>query len=321
MSKRRISKQQSSRIVKKQKSFQENLELQGPTRTGLVISRFGSHALIEEAQGHRYHCSIRPAIDSLVAGDQIIWLLEGENQGVVISRLNRKSVLGRPDKRGKLKPVAANITQMMIVVAPKPEISWALLDSYLVLTEHLNLCACIVLNKTDIPCDEIKARLQEQYAPLGYDILFTNQAITNHEPDLENQLTGQTSVFVGQSGVGKSSLIASVLPADYAIETSHISHISNLGRHTTSNSTFYHLPAGGAIIDSPGVREFGLWHMPAEDIVQGFKEFRSFLSNCKFRDCDHQNTPGCALKKAAQEGLISSDRLNNYVKISTQFAR
>jgi ribosome biogenesis GTPase len=105
------------------------------------------------------------------------------------------------------------------------------------------------------------------------------------------------------------------------IQTGEISQRSNLGQHTTSNSTYYHLPAGGALIDSPGVREFGLWHMPASEIAKGYKEFIPFIAKCRFRDCDHQKSPGCALKKAVEENHICEDRFNNYVKISAQFAK
>ncbi|GGI89248.1 small ribosomal subunit biogenesis GTPase RsgA [Legionella impletisoli] len=321
MSKRRVSKQQSSRIKEKQLSFQKSIAEEKETLNGVVITRFGSHALIEDEALQRHHCSIRPSLDSLVAGDRVVWLPEGSEQGVVVSRYPRTSVLGRHDKRGLIKPVAANITQVMIVVAPKPELSWPLLDSYLVMTEYLGLQACIVLNKIDLPCPELKTRLQNQYHTLGYPLLFTSEYLANHQPDLAHQLNHHVSVFVGQSGVGKSSLITSVLPFESHIQTGHISELSNLGRHTTSNSTLYHLPNGGAIIDSPGVREFGLWHMSRAEIASGYREFRPHLSQCKFRDCDHDKTPGCAIKEAVKEGKISQDRLNNYVKISTQFSK
>ncbi|WP_133130844.1 small ribosomal subunit biogenesis GTPase RsgA [Legionella yabuuchiae] len=321
MSKRRISKQQSSRIKEKQLSFQKPLTSEVGTTNGIVITRFGSHALIEDESRHRHHCSIRPSLDALVAGDRVVWLPQGDGQGVVVSRYPRTSVLGRHDKRSLIKPVAANITQVMIVAAPKPELSWPLLDSYLVMTESLGLNACIVLNKIDLPCSVLKERLQKQYLTLGYPILFASEHFANHQADLKQQLNDQVSVFVGQSGVGKSSLITSVLPFESSIQTGHISELSNLGRHTTSHSTLYHLPSGGALIDSPGVREFGLWHMSRAEIAAGYREFKPYLSQCKFRDCDHHKTPGCAIRKAVQENKISEDRLNNYVKICAQFVK
>ena len=324
MSKRRISHQQSARIEKKQRNFREQAETGHPEATsdGLVIKRFSRHAQIEDTTGARIHCSIRPTLDTLVAGDRVVWQSEGPRQGVVVSRYPRESVLGRPDKRGQLRPVAANITQIIIVVAPKPQIYWALFDSYLVMTEYLNLHACIVLNKTDLASEKLREELLTGYATLNYPILFTGRDQHDGFKQLQNTLDNQTSVFVGQSGVGKSSLIAQMQPEESAkIQVAEISDKSELGCHTTSNSCFYHIPTGGALIDSPGVREFGLWHMPAIEIAKGFREFRPYLSKCKFRDCNHRDAPDCALLEAVKNKSITRQRYENYVKISTQFAK
>lgn len=324
MSKRRISHQQSARIEKKQHDYRQQVETGHfiAPKDGLVIKRFSRHAQIEDDTGTLTHCSIRPTLDTLVAGDRVVWQTEGHGQGVVVSRYPRKSVLGRPDKRGQIRPVAANITQVLIVVAPKPEISSVLLDSYLVMTEYLNLRACIVLNKTDLSSDTLRNELQTHYGALNYPILFTGRNQPESYKQLEATLTNQISVFVGQSGVGKSSLIAQVLPHESSkIHVANLSVKHELGCHTTSNSCFYHLARGGALIDSPGVREFGLWHMPAIEIAKGFREFRPYLSKCKFRDCNHRDAPNCALLNAVKNKLISRQRYENYVKISTQFAK
>ena len=323
MSKRRISNQQSARIEKNQTKYrkQTDIESDGPLADGLVIRRFSRHAMIESLDGKRIHCSIRPNIDSLVAGDRVVWQAEGTRQGVVVSRYPRESVLGRPDKRGQLKPVAANISQIMIVVAPKPEISWPLLDSYLVMSESLHLKACIVLNKTDLPCDKLKQTLTKQYESLGYTVLCMSLNDKKNLKHLQTALDNHTSVFVGQSGVGKSSLISSVLPLETDIQTGAISLRTELGCHTTSSSCLYRLPTGGALIDSPGVREFGLWHMPAYDIARGYREFKPYLSQCKFRNCNHFDTIGCALIDAVNNNLITRNRYDNYVKIAQQFAK
>ena len=323
MSKRRISIQQSARIEKKQKNYrQSNLteQLDG-TSDGLVIKRFSRHALVESTERARTLCSIRPTITSLVAGDRVVWQAEGAGQGVVVSCYPRQSSLGRPDKRGQLKPIAANISQIMIVVAPKPEISWPLLDSYLVMAEYLHIHACIVLNKIDMASDVMREQLIAQYKPLGYSILFTSQDDKSSFKLLEKALDNQISVFVGQSGVGKSSLIAQILPLELTIQTGAISTRTELGRHTTSTSCLYHLPTGGALIDSPGVREFGLWHMPVTEIAKGYREFAPYLAQCKFRNCNHRDALGCALVDAVKNNLVTRHRYDNYVKISTQFAK
>ena len=322
MSKRRISDQQSARIEKKQKHYREPTKIENNTTIadGLIIRRFSRHAIVESIEGSRIHCSIRPNIDSLVAGDRVIWQTEGDRQGVVVSCYPRQSVLGRPDKRGLLKPVAANISQVMIVVAPKPEISWALLDSYLVMTEFLNLQACIVLNKIDLCAESLQQQLQ-LYQQLGYTVLFTSKNNNEGYQDLQKSLDHQTSVFVGQSGVGKSSLISQILPLEANIQTAAISERTDLGCHTTSSSCLYHLPTGGALIDSPGVRDFGLWHMPAREIAKGYREFKPYLSHCKFRNCNHRDSKGCAIIAAVNNDLISHNRFENYVKISAQFSK
>ncbi|KTD22070.1 EngC GTPase [Legionella lansingensis] len=321
MSKRRVNKQQSARIQKMQANYRQSPETDSSSLQGLVLTRFSRHAEIEDSDGKRIHCSIRPNIDSIVAGDRVVWHPKGIDQGVVVSRFPRESIVGRHDKRGDFKPAAANITQLMVVVAPKPELSWTLLDSYLIMAESLQLKICIVLNKIDLPCDAIQQELLNVYQPLGYPIILTSKEQSDHHQPLKNALNGQISIFVGQSGVGKSSLIAAILPHESNIQIAEISSGSELGCHTTSNSRLYHLPSGGALIDSPGVREIGLWHMPLGEIAQGYREFRPFLRQCKFRNCDHKQTPGCAIITALDRGDIGRKRYENFVRITAQFMK
>lgn len=319
MTKRRINKQQSARIQKIQDGFRnQDDENSHKNEDGLIISRFSRHAEVEDKLGNRLRCSIRANMDSLVAGDRIIWQPVEDGRGVIVSRYPRKSVLGRPDKRGNNKPVAANITQLMVVVAVKPELSWPLLDSYLVMAENLQLQATIILNKVDLPCQAIRQQLVDCYQALGYSLLFTCKEDMVGYEDLQSSLNNHTSVFVGQSGVGKSSLISGILPHEVEIPVGEISTISELGCHTTSNSRLYHLPKGGALIDSPGVREFGLWEMSFADVIYGFREFRALTSECKFRNCNHLDSPECALINATREGRVSQRRYDSLIKISSQ---
>jgi ribosome biogenesis GTPase len=240
MSKRRINKQQSARIEKIQQNYHDSLENSQETLAdGLVITRFSKHVLIEDKEGNRIHCSIRPNLEILVAGDRVIWQAEGETQGVVVSIYPRTSILARPTTAGLQKPVAANITQLIIVIAPKPEIAWPLLDSYLIMAETLRLKAVILMNKTDLLSPELKQEFLNDYQPLSYPILFTSMQLKKTYADLKEVLNNQISVFVGQSGVGKSSLISGILPHEENISTGDISEVSQLGRHTTSNSRYY----------------------------------------------------------------------------------
>ncbi|KTD66501.1 ribosome small subunit-dependent GTPase A [Legionella santicrucis] len=319
MSKRRISKQQSTRIEKIQRDYHQHKQNDNALIEGLVITRFSKHVEVEDNQGNHIRCSIRPNLETLVAGDRVIWQIEGKNQGVVVSIYPRNSLLAKPTNSEIKKPVAANITQLVIVIAPKPEISWPLLDSYLVIAETLQLRAVILLNKTDLPCESLKEQLFKHYENLNYPILLMNQHSTTGLEQLQQVLNHQVSVFVGQSGVGKSSLIASILPHEHNIATKELSEISELGQHTTSNSRYYHLPSGGALIDSPGVREFSLWHIDIAEIARGYVEFRPYLSQCKFRNCTHKDTPHCAIIHAVTKGLISTNRYENFMKLCAQY--
>lgn len=317
MSKRRINKQQTARIKKNQQTY-HNPSAAGLI-DGLVITRFSRHVEVEDDEGHRRRCSIRPNLETLVAGDRVIWQAEGDNQGVVVSLYPRETVLSRPTASGQ-KPVAANISQMIIVIAAKPEVSWPLLDSYLVMASLLNLDAVILANKTDLPCESLIEGLNE-YQQLGYPVLVTNQHDKDSLAAIEQILNAQTSVFVGQSGVGKSSLISRVLPHEANIAINQISTISELGRHTTSNSRYYHIPTGGALIDSPGVREFSLWSISPAMLIHGYPEFKPYLNSCKYRNCSHEATPDCAILAALDSGLIARRRYDNFIKLRAQFSK
>lgn len=318
MSKRRLNKQQSARIEKQHQHYRHLQETEADKTLceGLVITRYSRHAHIEDQEGHAIHCAIRPNLDSIVAGDRVVWQPEGPAQGTIVSIYPRHTVLGRPDAHGHIKPIAANISQIMVVVAPLPPISWLLLDSYLVMADSLKLPAVIVLNKTDLDITAIQHDLLHHYEPLGYPLVFTNHLTDDLSP-LQKHLRQQTSVFVGQSGVGKSSLIMRLLPHEASrIKTGEVSAQSQFGCHTTSNSQLFHLPSGGDLIDSPGVREFALWALPPASIAAGFREFKPYLGQCKFRDCTHmQATPNCAILHALKTQQISLKRYENYVKI------
>lgn len=319
MSKRRINKQQSARIEKIQQTYQKNKEHQEDLTDGLIITRFSRHVELEDQQGKLIRCSIRPNLETLVAGDRVIWQNDGTHQGVVVSLYPRSSVLAKPTHAGLSKPVAANISQLIIVIAPKPEISWPLLDSYLVMAETLRLQAVILLNKTDLPCVSLKEQLTTDYQKLNYPIILVSKDAPNSLEQLKETLNHQVSVFVGQSGVGKSSLISGILPHETEIATGAISEISELGKHTTSNSKYYHLPSGGALIDSPGVREFSLGDINAAEIARGYTEFRPYLAKCKFRNCTHKDTPYCAIINAVDEGCISRKRYENFIRLCAQY--
>lgn len=318
MAKKKLTIQQKTRIQNKQNAIQHLLP-KGLVLEGIVITRTKNQALIEHSQNNeRVLCKIRPDIDSLVVGDMVHWQPEGENSGVVESVVPRKTQLGRMDKYGQYKLLAANISQMVVVLAPKPEPSDLLVDSYLIAAELMHLQVSIVFNKTDLDDENhsIEKTFRDEYESLVHRFLSTNKQSPQLK-GLEDILENERSIFVGQSGVGKSTLIQLMLPhmAD-TIATSPLSTTHEFGQHTTSNAYYFHLPFGGAIIDSPGVRSFKLGQATAQDVLWGFKEFRPYIGQCHFRDCDHITSPKCAILNALKNNQLSEKRYQNYVKLT-----
>jgi ribosome biogenesis GTPase len=318
---RRVQTNHQRRLTQTDKRKELDDSLHGEPQDGVVISRFGMHADVEAADGSQHRCNIRRTIRSLVTGDRVVWRA-GENtsvKGIVEAVHERTSVLTRPDFYDGVKPIAANIDQIVIVSAILPELSLNIIDRYLVACETVEVEPLIVLNKIDLLDDEGRKFVQgmmDIYRNINYRVLEVSSQTGKGMPAFEKALTDRISIFAGQSGVGKSSLLNALLPPDEKqILVNEVSDNSGLGQHTTTAARLYHFQHGGDVIDSPGVREFGLWHLAPEQITQGFVEFRPFLGYCKFRDCKHGSDPGCAIRDAVDRGEIAEERFDNYHRI------
>lgn len=343
MSKRNLNRQQRWRVEKVQAERARRAEKHdtrdseklaageyGPERPGRVVAHFGrSLNVAPEGGGETVRCHLRANLDGLVTGDHVVWRAarDADGQvvdGVVVARGERESVLERPDARGQLKPVAANIDQILIVFAVEPAPHANLIDRYLVAAEATGIAPVLVLNKIDLlPAGGGDLRdLLGRYEGLGYAVVTSTTARGDGLAALRKRLGGRTSVFVGQSGVGKSSLIDRLLP-DEELRIGALSKDSRKGTHTTTTARLYRLPGAGAgvhadsgeLIDSPGIREFGLVHLDEQQVAEGFIEFHEWLGHCHFRDCRHRQEPGCALLGAVERGEIHSERFASYRRI------
>ena len=315
----RIEKIQQERLKRQSKKNADmDVESDDSAQAGLVIAHYGSVIIVEDNQGAFIKCGFRSNLGKIIAGDEVLWLPSVEaNTGVVTAVHTRKTLLFQYDMHNQQKPIAANLDQMMIVVAPVPGIHTNLIDRYLVAAENFGLDATIVINKADLITEEMEpylAEIYQLYRSLGYEVLLTDAQSEESLDFLKDALKRKRTVFVGQSGVGKSSIIQALLP-DQEIRTGEISQASGLGRHTTTATTLYHFASGGDLVDSPGIRELNLNGFDSDMIWKGFVELRELQRMCKFRNCKHINEPECGVLEAVENDEVALSRYDNYQQI------
>ena len=321
--KRKLTKQQQRRIAQKQKQHTQQTQDydDSDTLTGRVINHHGRKLIVETDEKQHYTCKLRQNLGDIVCGDIIIFepdtTTDAEQHGVIIAVKERTNYLEKTGFGGKAKPVAANIDQVAIVCALEPEPNLYLVDRYLVATENLPANAVIVLNKIDLlneSSQHIVDKLKSTYEPTGYRVILTSALEYNGIDELKTILKNTTSILVGLSGVGKSSLVKDLLP-DTDIKIGDISTASGEGKHTTTVSSLYHLPDGGELIDSPGVRDFTPHNLSKEDTLNGFIELRKYRGQCKFANCTHTNEPECAIKEALEKNEVSKQRVESFQRM------
>jgi len=290
---------------------------------GRVVAAFGRQYLARLDDGSEIICLTRGKKSEVVCGDRVeikhTGAASADNgaQGVIERILPRRSLLHRSDAfREKL--IAANVTQIVVVVAAEPSFSDELLARCLVAAQDQQIDVLIVLNKCDLAEPAAQARIRlEPYRAIGYRVL--ELSATQDASALRPCLSGHSSVLVGQSGMGKSTLINALLPEAQAA-TREISSALDSGKHTTTHARLYPLDETSSLIDCPGVQAFGLHHLSFGGIEQGFVEFAAYLGQCRFHDCHHTHEPGCAIRHAVETGKINARRLELFQQITASKA-
>ena len=281
--------------------------------TGRITAAFGRHYEVTLPDGRVINGIPRGKKSPYACGDGVELGPLHDSEAQILAHVPRTSLLYRSDQ-WKQKLIAANATQVVLVCATEPAFSDALISRALVAARHERMRALIVLNKVDLGANLATGRAQlAPYATLGIPVieLCAHADISALLPELADQI----SVLMGQSGMGKSTLTNTLVP-DAGAATREISTALDSGKHTTTHARLYDLPGGGHLIDSPGLQEFGLAHLSRGEIELGFAEFAPFLNHCRFRDCRHENEPGCAVKDAVAAGTIDPRRLEHFVAIA-----
>ncbi len=323
MAKRKLNLKQQRQIRQNQ---QDLLDGSGssdqPFHTGIILAQIGKTYVVDGGDGELITCQKRSTVDPTVCGDEVLWQRISADVGVIVTVNPRQSLLSRIGFQGKKKLVAANIDRLLVVSSVLPEVSFYLIDCYLVAAELLDIDVVLVVNKVDLLNDEQREDYEAQfeiYRQLGYTVRYISADQQLGMKELSDELIGHRGVLLGQSGVGKTSIIAALIP-DVEVQVQRLSERSAQGQHTTSVSCLYRLPGGGELIDSPGVRQFQLWRLELPKIDACFREFRHYLGQCRFNNCSHRREPDCAIMAAVAAGDISQQRYQHFLKIGDEFA-
>lgn len=282
-----------------------------------MVANFGAAVALQDSAGNLHRAVPLSKLPHLVAGDRIICEGSTESDLRITQLHTRSSVLEKPDRRNKLKAVAANLTQLAIVSAVIPDIDLLLIDQFCIVAERANIDAIIVLNKSDLADPEQLEILNKHlavYSSIGYPTAVISTINADGMQPLLNLLSNNTSVLVGQSGVGKSSIVQYLLP-DLEVRVGAISAATGIGSHTTTASFRYDLPGNGALIDSPGVRHFAVDHLQRDQVASGYREIFAAAADCKFANCSHQKEPSCNVKDAVENNTIARSRYDNYIRL------
>jgi len=280
-----------------------------------VTATYGRRFEIRIATGERVPARIKGRSLKPVCGDRVDATgLHGEAEWLITALRPRRNALIRPDSRGRPEELAANLDLIMIVSAKRPGPDWFLVDRYLCAAELMGVDAAILLNKSDLVTAEDGSDPGDVYDRLDYPVLRTSAETGEGVRQTAGLLRGRLAILVGQSGVGKSSLVNRLI-AGAGRETASLSSKSGSGRHTTVNSVLVDLPGGGSIIDSPGVRNYSPVIESAAGVAAGYREILALAGDCRYANCRHLQEPGCAVRSAVQSGSIAGRRYDSYLRL------
>lgn len=291
---------------------------------GLVVCSRSSNVDVEDNNGVVFRCTLRKKLTPVVCGDQVKWTELPGGQGRVEEIVPRRTELTRMDKRGRQQLYAANVDQLIIVVSATffgtNEAAFCYpIDRYSVAAIYHDIVPVVVVNKVDLLDEPTRHRslsVLEKYRRLDFSVLVTSKKSNEGIDLLRATAEGKTSIFVGESGVGKSSLIDLLVPE--TVRTGAVSEHTGLGRHTTTATTLYHITRSAQLIDSPGVREYDLGVMTGHALRSAIVEFRNLAGMCRFNDCRHLSEPACAVRDAVESGAIDKIRYESYRRLAEE---
>jgi ribosome biogenesis GTPase / thiamine phosphate phosphatase len=281
--------------------------------SGVVLASFGRGVLVQPDSGEApLHCSLKGRKQRLICGDRIVWIYQAAHDGPTVESIApRRNLIERIDLRGRAEPVAANIDCLAVVVALEPIPDWFLVDRYWAGAQLKDIATLLVVNKVDLDITPIKSEI-DTYRNLGLRCVDVSTRSVNGLSELKAALTGAVTLLVGQSGVGKSSIVNALAPGAAAL-TAELTRDAE-GRHTTTTARRYSLSPNTAIVDSPGVRDFAPPASLVRAAQRGFVEILRLSANCRFNDCRHLEEPGCAVRAAVPEE-VSARRYESYRRL------